>query len=279
MVGADLFALADGGLMRRLAISAVVSVVFAIVLSSPGQAITPAKRFTDCGALNAEYPSGVVSTPKLARLAVRDGFRRPQVLKQVALRNDALSPDLPYVCPVRTTTAGTQSQAAAPEEQSEGSNTSQDREDAGMTTDTPVGDDQSPEFEVDPDELMSIAYWPAGVVGPQNVEVEVFGPAKLSGSVAIGGFNRRYAGTKEKSWQRMLEPTDYGDMRNVRVSVTRDARQWPVPNARPLPSGKMGCRIRIDGDVVSEYSVSYAWRPDNKVNLARCEVRPSHRNR
>jgi hypothetical protein len=251
---------------------AAVCLTFAMPLTfaSPVYSASFAKKFTNCAALNQTFPNGVVATKKLAELAVRDGYLKPRVNAKIAIANDALSPNLPYVCPRRVAESAPTPSVELDPEQSAQPNTIP--EPPTQDSDVQESDSKAPAFETDPKDLLSIAYWPTGLTEPQVVEVEVYGPAKIQGLVQISGFSRQYGGSKARSWQKTLVPTSGGDLNGVDVYVSRDARQWPVPNARPLPKGDMGCRIRVNGQVVSEYKVSYAWKSENKVNLARCRI-------
>lgn len=142
--------------------------------------------------------------------------------------------------------------------------------------DDPVQPNAVTEYEVDQDSLRSVAYWPREVMGPQQVAVEVEGPAALSGNMWIGvtNFKRRFGGKKKARWERTLTPQPPerggGIIQSVYVSVTRDRRMWNSSNLDKMPKGKMFCRIFVNGQLIVEHSAPYRW--NDIVNSASCEI-------
>lgn len=138
------------------------------------------------------------------------------------------------------------------------------------------------EFEVDPDTLRAVTYWPRELSGPQNVVVEIKGPAALSGNVWIGrGFRRTFGGKEKARWEGILTPQTAeqggGMWQNVRVWVSRDRRLWNGSNLDQMPKGRMSCRIFVNGALIVEHSAPYRW--NDVVNSAVCEIRSTRYSR
>lgn len=257
-----------GGIMFKATATAVIVAVL-LFASLPAQAVSPSRKFADCAALNSQFPTGVVASKKLARLAVGEGYQRPRVNSKVALANDSLSPDVPYVCPISTGTQETPSQSDSEpvgQEQETGSSQSPESEESGGDE---TSQDTDPYYvEKDDSSIRSRVVLPDSSPGPQQIEVRISGPGQMRGRINLGRNTKTFQTNRDKEWTTVFQPNDYGIIvpGYVSVSVSRDYIRRPGWQGN-LPSGKVECEIRVNGTVVSRHSKAY-----KTVRSARCTV-------
>lgn len=239
--------------MQRLTVIGL-TLAMSFSFASPAYSTSATKKFTNCTALNQTYPNGVVATKKLVRLAVRDGYLRPRVDMKIAIANDSLSPDVPYVCPRRATENGpSPSLKPAPQQSTEPNATPQQGSES-PTADTSAGY----YFEVKDSARRTVALWPQGSINQtQNIEVRVTSPAEIRGRITIGEDGVEYQTNRNKTWSGALEPNQGGVINGiVSVHVNRDFARRPDSKGN-IPEGEMRCEIWVNGVVVATHSKPY----------------------
>lgn len=243
----------------------IVVVALTAMFAPPSYAFGPVKEFSDCTALNLQFTSGVVASRKLARLAVQSGYKRPEVNAKVALANDALSPELPFICPVLMNG----DQPRVPSSESPEDDTAQQAPNA----DPPDQAESQSEaeayyFEEKTSARRTVAYWPRSISEPQEVRVRVMAPGEFRGRITIGDEEGvSYRTNRNREWKKTLVPNEFGVINGiVSVWVSRDTRKRPAWK-KDLPSGDVRCEIWINGVEVAVHT-----RPYKSVKSANCIV-------